>query len=82
MPLFTSVFIIATLYAFMASGTTPVIAASDADSAVAALMVFPLIACSTMVARIGAGATAPRAILASVSRKLVGMSALDGTLKF
>jgi hypothetical protein len=44
MPLFTSVFIIATLYAFMASGTAPVIAASDADSAVAALMVFPLIA--------------------------------------
>jgi hypothetical protein len=42
-----------------------VIAASDANSAVAALMALPLIACSTIVARIGAGATAPRAILAS-----------------
>ena len=49
----------------MLSGTVPMIAASDAASAVAALMVFPLIACSTIFARIGVGATAPRAILAS-----------------
>ena len=64
MALFTSVFVISTLYAFMASGIVPVIAASDADSAFTAFMAFPLIACSTIVARIGAGATAPRAILA------------------
>ena len=63
MALLTSVFVISTLYAFMASGTAPVLAASDADSAVAASMAFPLITCSTMVARIGAGAPAPRAIL-------------------
>ena len=65
MALFTSVLAISTLYAFMVSGTAPVTAASDAALAVFVLMALPFSACSALVARTGAGATAPNTIRAS-----------------
>jgi len=64
--LFTSAFMICTLYAFIVSGAAPATAVFAASSAVVALMAFPLIVFSACVALTGIGATPPSVILASL----------------